>query len=188
VEDLAEHERRRLDSPAASENEAPEAEAWWSRAGGLVLLYPWLADLLAEDVEPGTELAYRLWALAAVVSPGDEESLLPDPLVRALAGDDPGPPFRPVEQPAEADSLVDRADGVIHSFAACLPGFEGSTPGYLRRFLLERGALVARLPEGGFGVRLEPAPLDPLLARLPYPLSSFRFAWSEPISVEFRDA
>jgi hypothetical protein len=186
----------RLDEPVAPESEPDvetaerpgEAEAWWSHAGGLVLLYPWLADLLAEETEPGCELTFRLRALAAVAAPGAEEALLSDPLVRVLAGDDPGTSFRRQVPPREAEALRERADGVVRSFAACLPGFERSSPEYLRRYLLDRGALVARLRDGGFGARLEPAPLDPVLVRLPYPIASFRFAWSEPISVELRDA
>lgn len=175
---------------AAGREETDAAmETWWSAAGGLVLVYPWLSDLLAEEVEPGRELAYRSWALAAVLSPGAEEPLLADPLVRVLAGDDPASPYRPLVRPPEPDDLADRAEGVLRSFAAALPGFERSSPPYLRQFLLVRGALVARLPrDEGYGVRLEPAPLDPVLALLPYPLTGFRFAWSEPIRVELKDA
>lgn len=183
---------RRTDESTRDDAESSDVEdvesAWWTRAGGLVLLYPWVADLLADDVPVGAELAHRTWSLAAVISPEEETLRLADPLVRVLAGDDPAlrPPNLP--PPENLERLRKAAEGVVRSFAGCLPGFEESTSEYLRRFVLERVGLVAALPEGGYGVRLEPMPLDAILSRLPYPLGPFRFAWTEQIAVELRRA
>ena len=182
------HGEEPASAEAAPEDALSTETAWWTRVGGLVLLYPWLADLLEPDVPVGDELAFRSWALAAVMRPEEEELVLADPLVRVLAGDDPSRRPPRLAPPADLDRVREAAGGVIRSFAGCLPGFEESSPEYLRRFVLERGALVAALPEGGFGVRLEPMPLDPVLLRLPYPLGPFRFAWTEQISVELRRA
>jgi hypothetical protein len=167
---------------------AGDETAWWTRVGGLVLLYPWLADLLQADVPTDAGLAHRSWALAAIMAPGEEPRLLGDPLVRILAGDDPARPVQRLPAPEEPERLVAAGEEVLRSFAACLPGFEESSADYLRRFVLERGGLVAVLPEDAYGIRLEPLPLDPILARLPYPLGPFRLPWTRPTHVELRGA
>ncbi|MDB4997537.1 MAG: hypothetical protein JWM74_4969 [Myxococcaceae bacterium] len=156
--------------------------------GGLVLLYPWLADLLAPaDVPEHLVESYRRHALAAV---GGDERLVLDHLVSLLAGVDP------TDESSELAELPDDlahrisgdADATIRSFAALLPGFEASSPTYLRTGLIVRAGTLRPLDDESWSVRLGPAPLDPILFRLPYPLGPFRFAWSQVIHVSLIDA
>ena len=170
--------------------EAPELTqrtAWLTRFGGLVFLYPWLAGHLEADLPvaaapPGLdpEAGARLWALAALADPEPAPAAVLDPLVRALAGDDPGRElggWRP-EPPEELAALAAAADALLRRFAAALPGFEGSSPGYLRREFLVRDGLLERATTEGLAVRLEPAPLDLALERLSYPLLPFSLPWT----------
>jgi hypothetical protein len=156
----------------------------WSSAGGLVHLYPWLGDLLTQ--EPPLEPHERTWALGAIADPGAAWPLL-DPLVRLLAGAAPvenadlPDPGRLAEDTAAAERL-------LASFAAVLPGFERSSAPYLRAHVVRRAALVEALDDGSVQVQLEPAPLDPALARLPYPLVPFRLRWSALVVPEVRRA
>jgi len=170
---------------------ALERPGWWSIAGGLVLLWPWLRDLLAGDLPPvrglrGTppEVAARLWALAGLL--GDErEPFLPDPLVRLLAGADPAAEHR--FESAEGGAVAGTA-AVLGSFAASLPGFGDSSAAFVREHLLLRGALLEPVEDDVVRVRIEPLPLDPILSRLPYPLGPFRLADTPLIVVERRSA
>ena len=73
---------------------------------------------------------------------------------------------------------MEPAEKVLASFAEALPGFAGSSPGYVRREFLERDGRVEPAGDGMLAVRLEPAPLDLALARLPYPLAPFSLPWS----------
>jgi hypothetical protein len=166
--------------------------AWWSHAGGLVLLYPWLHDYLSGELpvpEPlhGVDpvVAARLWALAALGS-DDPEPLVGDPLARLLAGAEPTdeatPPLR-----AEPCPALDAARArVLSDFAALLPGLEGSSAEYVRRWFILREALVEPVEEGVLLVRLAGGPLDVLLERLPYPLGAFRLPWTPIVLVERR--
>lgn len=148
---------------------------------GIVLLYPWLPRRLAEAAEAQPEVhpvAVRRLALAAIVAePGAED----DPLVRLLAGDDPTAPLGPPLPPApEADAVA--AEALLRRFAGALPGFERSTPGYLRRELIVRPGAV-ELDREPIRVVLAAAPLDVMLRMLPYPLGVFRLPWTEPLTV-----
>ncbi|HSF97387.1 MAG TPA: contractile injection system tape measure protein [Ornithinibacter sp.] len=153
-------------------------------AAGLVLLYPWLADhcRAAVALHPGLDPAeVRARALAVLVSAdgihGD------DPLVRRLAGLD-----RPVEHPVgltHEEELVASADAVLRSFAALLPGFERSSPDFVRREWVSRVGLLDEHPDP---VRLTAATrrLDIVLDHLPYPLGLFALPWCPPMTVRFR--
>jgi hypothetical protein len=166
---------------------SPGAAGRWSRVGGLAFLYPWLADYLAEQ-PPLLGLAAvqaRLWALVALAEPADP-SLVHDPLVRLLAGDDLEREREEAPAPEGLDALEQPAQAVLAAFAAALPGFGESTPGFVRAHFLARGALVEPLPEEGFRLVLEPAPLDPILELLPYPVDSFRLPWSPVVLVRRR--
>lgn len=173
-------------------DDAPiEGLAWWTGAGGLVLLYPWLEKLLGSELPPtpvpSGETTGRLWALATLA---DEEmdGLVLDPLVRLLAGDDPHVerswPREP--SPEERRVLAELARETLARFATALPGFERSTPGFLRSGFVRRGAIVEPGESGAVRVILEPLPLDPVLIRLPYPLGPFRLPWTPRIDVNLR--
>jgi hypothetical protein len=184
----AEHDARTREERTADAEPAAdgvrEGNAWWTTAGGLVYLYPWLGDLL-----DGRELRERVWALGAIVEPDAEQPLV-DPLVRLLAGDDPARDPEPPLLPDDEDRAAHAADAerLLAGFAALLPGFAGSTPGYLRANVVHRGALLEPLADGSHRLLLEPAPLDPVLERLPYPLAAFRLPWTELVRPERRRA
>lgn len=157
---------------------------WWSTAAGLVYLYPWLGDLL-----DGGDERERLWLLGALVEPDGEQALV-DPFVRLLAGDEPAgdqdPPFLADEATRAAHAV--QAEATLASFAALLPGFERSSPAYLRVHVLQRGGLLEPQPDGAYRLVLEPGPLDPVLERLPYPLAAFRLPWAPLVEPERRRA
>lgn len=153
-----------------------------TRAAGLILLWPWLADVCreAEALHPREDPArVRVQALAQLADPGDL-SLVADPLIRFLAGaaesDDVASPC------SGLDAITDSA---LASFAALLPGFGASTPRFVRdQWVLRLGILDATSSPA----RLVAAthPLDVLLSQLPYPLSLFKLPWSPMLSVRFR--
>jgi hypothetical protein len=160
-----------------------------SRVGGLVLLSPWLADLCRDlterhrDLDPVTVRRHALAALAAPSDPAAAE----DPLVRLLAGDrapavaQARSPLAPVPDP---EGLARAAEEVLARFAGLLPGFERSTPGFVRGEWIARAGLLdteaspARLS-------LQRRPLDVVLHRLPFPVGLFRLPWTPPVAVRW---
>lgn len=160
-----------------------------TRAAGLVLLYPWLADHCrrAEALHPRLDpVDVREAALATVVD-ADDPTLADDPLVRLLAGRPPEPDARPrARMPlGAAREVAESASVVLSGFAAMLPGFERSSERFVRESWVARRGLLdtARDP-----VLLTAAthPLDVLLPRLPYPVGLFKLPWSQPVTVRFR--
>jgi Contractile injection system tape measure protein len=179
---------RRAEAPGADERGEPDEPetARWTRVGGLVFLYPWLADYLEPRPFPNLpRLEARRWALAALADPEDERLPL-DPLVRLLAGDEPLTEREPTARPDLPDGLVEAAEGVLSAFAASVPGFAESTAGFVRAHFLARGGLLEPLPEAGWRAVLEPAPLDPILDLLPYPVEAFRLPWTPTVFVRRR--
>jgi Contractile injection system tape measure protein len=163
-----------------------ECVGWWSRLGGLAFLYPWLADYLAEPPLPGlAAVEARLWAFAALAEPTDP-SLVHDPLIRLLAGDDLEHDREEGPEPDGLDQLEQPAQAVLAAFAAALPGFGESTAGFVRAHFLARGALLEPLADERFRLVLEPAPFDPILDLLPYPVEAFRLRWSPVVVVRRR--
>lgn len=169
-----------------------EKSAWWSQAGGIVLLYPWLSAFMRECREHPWlsaggvhDLAsQRLLALVAVVDPEDT-SLLVDPLMQLLVGGYPGNSVvATTSEQVIPSEFQDEAHALLRKFAALLPGFEQSSAGYLREQFLRRGAIVEPLREDAFLVRLQPKPLDVMLRRLPYPLGPFRLLENRTFHVE----
>ncbi len=157
-----------------------------TRAAGLCLLYPWLADhcRAAEEALPREEpAAARVVALAALVDP-DDPGLLDDVLVRHLAGLRRGDPAVP---PARFDiaEVRDSAVRVIRSFVALLPGFEKSSASFVRREWLDRPGLLDD-DRDPLVLTAHARPLDVLLGALPYPLGLFALPWCRPVTVRFR--
>lgn len=156
-----------------------------TRFAGVVLLYPWLADhcRFVEEIHPGLDhYDVREAALAAVVA---DLSAADDPLVRLLAGRVGAPEARervPLPRQQEVDLSAER---VVASFAALLPGFERSTPGFVRDAWLVR---LGMLDTDRSPVLLTAAthPLDVLLPLLPYPMGLFKLPWSPTLTVRFR--
>jgi hypothetical protein len=158
-----------------------------TRAAGLFLLYPWLADHCrrAVDLHPGAdETEVRARALAAVVDPGDL-GLVADPLVALLAGIRPGgisAPAVPLPRQAEVDAEAGR---VLASFAALLPGFGASSAPFVRREWIRRAGLVD--PElDPVRVEVVSHPLDVVLPALPYPYSLVKLPWSPVLAARWR--
>jgi hypothetical protein len=160
-----------------------------TRAAGLVLLYPWLADHCrrAEALHPALDpIDVREAALAAVVSAADE-SFADDSLVRFLAGrPDPlshEPRDRvPLTHGAEVSNS---AHGVLVAFTTLLPGFERSSDTFVR------DSWIARL--GRLDTDRDPAlltavthPLDVVLPLLPYPIGLVKLRWSPLLTARFR--
>ncbi|MBC9819855.1 contractile injection system tape measure protein [Terrabacter sp. MAHUQ-38] len=173
----------------APDSGGPVAVADLTRAAGLALLYPWLADHCrrAEALHPRLDpVDVREAALAAVVDP-DDPTLADDPLVRLLAGRPLGVDAAPrVRMPlGAAREVAESAGSVLSGFAALLPGFERSSERFVRAsWVLRRGLLdTERDP-----VLLTAAthPLDVLLPRLPYPVGLLKLPWSPPVTVRFR--
>jgi hypothetical protein len=167
--------------------------AWWSTVGGLVLLYPWLTRYLEGELPdpeavPGLDpdLGRRMWGVAALASE-DPAGVVLDPVVRLLAGDDlevdrMAAPRDATEPPASRA----RRHGLLREFAQALPGFGESSVDYLRRWFLERGALVEPGDPGMMALALERGPLDPVVEQLPYPMGPFRLPWTPLVVVCWR--
>lgn len=157
-----------------------------TRAAGLVLLHPWLADHCrrAEDLHPGLDpLEVREAALAALVD--DDLGALDDPLVALLAGRrDPESGRTRLPLPAR-DEVAESAVGVLRSFVALLPGFEGSTPAFVRDCWIVRLGLVDHDRDPVL-LTATTHPLDVLLPSLPYPVGLVKLPWSPPVAVRFR--
>ncbi|WP_256794398.1 contractile injection system tape measure protein [Terrabacter sp. Ter38] len=173
----------------APESGAPVVLADLTRAAGIVLLYPWLADHCrrAEALHPRLDpVDVREAALAAVVDP-DDPSLADDPLVRLLAGRAPDVGVEPrARMPLSgAREIAESAHGVLAGFAGLLPGFERSSEAFVRASWVVRAGL---LDTGRDPVLLTAAthPLDVLLPRLPYPIGLLKLPWSPPVTVRFR--
>jgi len=162
-----------------------------TRVAGLVLLYPWLADLCrdAEDWHPGTDPGtVRRLALASLADP-DDIGLADDPLVCFLAGApadgtaSAAAPSSALVPLAQGDRVVTAADAVLARFAALLPGFERSSSGFIRSSWVVRAGLL----DTDHDARLlaETMPLDVVLPLLRYPVSLLRLPWTPPLSVRF---
>ena len=157
-----------------------------TRAAGLVLLYPWLAEHCrrAEELHPRLDpLDVREAALAALVDV--DLTAVDDPLVALLAGrDDPVPGRLRPPLPGQ-DEVTDSAAVVLRSFAALLPGFETSTPAFVREAWIVRLGLVDRRRDPVL-LTATTHPLDVLLPLLPYPVGLVKLPWTPPLSVRFR--
>jgi hypothetical protein len=157
-----------------------------TRAAGLVLLYPWLADhcAAAEELHPGLDrYDVRAAALAALVA---DPAAVEDPLVRMLAGRAlPAEPPRDRFELPHQDEVDASAERVLASFVSLLPGFERSTPEFVRStWLVRLGVLdLERQPAV---LTAATHPLDVLLPVLPYPLGLFKLPWSAALTVRFR--
>ena len=173
----------------APEGGAPVVLADLTRAAGLVLLYPWLADHCrrAEALHPRLDpVDVRELALAAVVDP-DDPTLADDPLVRLLAGRARGDGVEPRARMLlnGAREIAESADGVLAGFVGLLAGFERSSEPFVRASWIVRAGL---LDADRDPVLLTAAthPLDVLLPRLPYPVGLLKLPWSPPVTVRFR--
>jgi hypothetical protein len=183
-----------LDLAAADDGAASSADLRRAtRVAGVVLLYPWLADLCrdAEALHPLAEPTHaRRLALAVLADgPDPEPGLLDDPLVLFLAGAGtpttptgatPAPTFAPLDP----EPLARATAAVLAGFAALLRGFERLSPSFVRASWLVRPGLLdtdrdpARLLAA-------PLPLDVILRLLPYPVSLLRLPWTPPLTVRF---
>ncbi len=150
--------------------------------GGLVIAYPWLVSFLEEAVGARPDLdpiGVRRQALAAVAG---HQYLADDPLVRLLAGDDLSSPPSVLAAPEDGEELERSAADLLTSFAGAIAGFEASPPDYVRReFILRPGTVD--LAASPVAVELPPAPLDPALALLPYPLGLFALPWTPTLVI-----
>ncbi|WP_372700035.1 contractile injection system tape measure protein [Arthrobacter sp. JSM 101049] len=160
-----------------------------TRVGGLVLLYPWLADhcRAAEALHPGLDvLDVREAALAAIVDPG-HAATADDPLIGLLAGRPPGrtPHDRQREPLPYGADVTASALGVLAGFTALLPGFTRSSPDFARAQWIERDGL---LDTGRDPMKLTAAgrPLDLVLGHLPYPVGLVKLPWSPALAVVIR--
>jgi hypothetical protein len=172
-----------------------------TRVGGLVLLYPWLAQLCTEmgTLHPGLDpAAVRRLTLARLADPtstpgtagttatADVADAADDPLVLLLAGcPEDAPPRGQMRALDHAVQVAEATDRVLTSFASLLPGFEGSSLDYIRDAWVARPGV---LDTGRDPVQLLAAtsPLDVVLPLLPYPVGLFRLPWTPPITVRFR--
>jgi hypothetical protein len=112
---------------------------------------------LAEEDRPAARLD-PLPAALAPFDPRDGEPVFP-PVPDSLRGAVPEP-FRPAL--AKVEGAPGWAGCLLHAFAAMLPGFEASSPGYLRgQFLARHGRLV--VAPDRMTLLLAPLPLGILL-------------------------
>lgn len=159
-----------------------------TRAAGLVLLYPWLADYCrrAEDLHPALDpVDVREAALAMIVDPQDPR-LADDPVIAFFAGR-PAHDVRARHRVAlpHGGEVAESADRLLADFAVTLRGFEQSS----RRFV--RDAWIVRL--GVLDTDCDPAlltattnPLDVVLSLLPYPIGLVKLPWSRLLTIRFR--
>jgi len=160
-----------------------------TRAAGLVLLYPWLAEHCrrAEDLHPGLDpLDVREAALALLAFDDADVGLADDPLVTLLAGRRaPLPAERSRVPLPQADEVAASAVEVLRSFAVLLPGFDESSPSFVREAWIVRLGLLDRSRDPVL-LTATTHPLDVLLPLLPYPVGLVKLPWSPPLSVRFR--
>jgi len=159
-----------------------------TRAAGVVLAYPWLADLCraAVDLNRTAEPSHpRRVALAALADPADP-GLVDDPLIRFLAGAPEDAP--PAAGPAPLDARGEiraAAEEILHRFVAFLPGFERSSVGFVRDMWLLRPGLLDLAHDPAI-LLAQTAPLDVVLPLLPYPMGVLRLPWTPVLTVRFR--
>jgi contractile injection system tape measure protein len=176
-------------APAAAAGAAPSSSLLRTSCAGLVLAYPWLGALLADAVAARPTLdpvAARRLALAAIA--GERHDAAPpadDPLVRLLAGDDSSAAPAALAADPEPAQAAGAAAQLLGDLAAALPGFGASPPDYVRRELIVRAGTID-LAGDPIPVTLAPAPLDVVLAFLPYPLGIFRLGWTPPMTIRLR--
>jgi hypothetical protein len=159
-----------------------------TRVAGVVLVYPWLADLCrtAVDLHPDAEPSHpRRVALAALADPEDA-NLVDDPLVRFLAGaPEDATPAAGLAPLDAVDEVRAAAEDVLRRFVALLPGFERSSATFVRdSWLLRTGLLDVGYDPATLLART--APLDVVLPLLPYPVGALRLPWTPVLSVRFR--
>ncbi|MGH9152746.1 MAG: contractile injection system tape measure protein [Acidimicrobiales bacterium] len=159
-----------------------------TRAAGVVVAYPWLADLCrqAADLHPRAEPSHpRRVALAALADPHDPE-LVDDPLVRFLAGAPGDATCAAALAPLDAiDEVRAAAEDVLRRFVALLPGFERSSAGFVRNAWVRRVGIL-EIGRDGASLLAQTAPLDVVLPLLPYPLGALRLPWTPVLTVRFR--
>lgn len=149
-----------------------------SRVGGIVLFYPWLRTAL-ETAAQRFSLDPAAARLAALVELSGEGRATGDPLLRVLAGAEPDLSVPEVD-PSGREWLQEWAANLYGRLAETLPGFETSSRSYLLLELIERQGVVVAT-DVAVEIILAPRPLDLVLARYPYPRSSFRLPWTPPI-------
>ncbi|MGK5169206.1 contractile injection system tape measure protein [Geodermatophilus sp. CPCC 205761] len=159
-----------------------------TRAAGVVLAYPWLADLCREavDLHASAEPSLpRRVALAALADPADP-GLVDDPLVRFLAGapEDAAPSagLAPLDA---LDRIRVAAEDVLRRFVALLPGFQRSSARFVRDSWLIRAGILD-LGHDPATLLAQTAPLDVVLPLLPYPVGLLRLPWTPVLTVRFR--
>jgi hypothetical protein len=161
--------------PAAETESTGLARVISSRVAGIGLLLPAaLRHGLPETLSPAA--LHRV--LVAALAEEDRTAARLDPLPVALAPFDPRdgePVFPPVPDAlralvpeafrpalAEVEGAAGWAGCLLHAFAAMLPGFDGSSPGYLRgQFIARPGRLVVAADR--MTLLLAPLPLGVLL-------------------------
>ena len=160
-----------------------------SQVAGLALLWPWLTaqfEAAADRLTGLDRVSARRLALASFV-PGTP-SAVDDPVIRLLAGDDlTTDPSLIVVTEGELLLAADGTADVLEAFGAALPGFAGSTPGFIRREFLVRTGVVNPAVDP-VTVSAAPLPLDPALSLLRYPIAAFRLPWTPPIALRLEHA
>jgi len=165
----------------------PAASLLQTSCGGIALVYPWLGTLLREAVAARPALdpvAARRHALAAIAgTPAAPD----DALVRLLAGDELRADAAPLGDDPDSVAASEAADALLGRFAGALPGFERSTPEFVRRELIIRPGWIEPESEP-VTIALAPAALDVVLVLLPYPVGLFRLPWTERLSIRIEQA
>lgn len=159
-----------------------------TRAAGVVLAYPWLADLCREaaNLHLRAEPSHpRRVALAALADPEDPD-LVDDPLIRFLAGaPEDATPAAGLAPLDALDEVWAAAEDVLRRFVALLPGFERSSAGFVRDGWVRRAGLLD-VGHDPTVLLAETLPLDVVLPLLPFPVGVLRLPWTPVLTVRFR--
>jgi hypothetical protein len=177
-------------SPQPLPLEEPDDIGLAVASAGLVLLHPYLRPLLehtglAADGRISTPALPRAAALLHHLATGREEvQEFELGVAKVLLGLAPETPLPLAEGLLRPDDMAE-SEALLRAAIAHWGVLKSTSPAGLRSAFLERRGLLRR-EEGGWRLRVEPAPYDMLLDRLPWSIGVVKLPWMpEPLFTEW---